>query len=252
MRGYGRKYIHDRSYDWDPDEPVRETDRFKRLALNDIANHTTAGFLAFENKFFDAYLESSLIPANDTVTGGVMEMDPIAVPLQGDDPTNRTGNRIVVNTLDVELYVYVEPGEGVLTFGTTIMLALVQDTQTNGALCTSQQIFAPYLPSGIPYLYQMTPFAPPNLLYDDRFIIHKRSYVTLDPHIAWNGAAYGNCGVGKHVNWHLDLDVPVSFTDGYGGSLANVIDNSFHIVAFATSTTLSPYLQWRSRIRFIQ
>jgi len=219
-----------------------------------ILNETTAGFLGIEKKFYDTYISNVTLDDTVGLTSGMMDPSAtsmISTPAQGDTEQSREGKRIVIKSVQVT---------GLLTNPQieatsappqicTAFVALVLDTQSNAAQCTSDQVFK----NGTADVYGI-PCPLRNLLYASRFKVLKTGVFDLNPvSITSNGAAdtFSWCAKQQHFNWYLPLDLVVNFNSGTNASIANVVDNSLHVIAFCDSNYNAPKLTYQARIRFV-
>lgn len=224
----------------------RSLARYRGLPLNT----RTAGFLGVEHKFYDtAYALAALVAPTDC-SGG--EVDPSATsmmttPSVGDSEQNRDGRKIVIESLHIKgnLRRAAQQSTGNVDIG-RVFLALVLDTQTNGAQMNSEDCFK---------ALQATAAASVdchrNLLFGARFRVLKiMKYTPAMLLYGWNGVTVNINQLNKTFEWHVKFPkgLHVNFNAGTTASVANVIDNSIHMVAFATSTQWQ--LEYNARIRF--
>lgn len=225
----------------------------KMAALRQIANATTAGFLGIEKKFYDSKLGDTAILANTDLTGG--EYDPsatsmISTPVQGDGEQNRDGKRIVIDSLILKGHVVrpanetaADPHEAQKVF-----VAVVLDTHSNGAQMNSEDCFKSLANSA-----RMNCEPLKNLLSADRFRILKSQVFDVTPNTLTGTITtgpYAHYGVQREIDWYIPFKggLPVNFNAGTTADIANVVDNSLHIIAFSTST--GNFIGYNARIRF--
>lgn len=218
-------------------------------------NARTGGYLGIERKFYDTTLAGTALAAPTGATGG--EVDPATVlclsaPAQGDGESNRDGRKITITQCHVAGVITCnsQATQSAADDATTCMVALVLDTQSNGAQLNSEDVFTN---PGASALLASDVFR--NLQYSSRFkVLGVKKITLMNPSIANNAAASGNLTQsGLQKRWRFDLqklNIPVTFT-GTTAGIANVTDNSLHIVAFCTSTGLAPNITYNSRIRFV-
>jgi len=232
--------------------PARRNVATKRRALAQIANMRTAGFLGIETKFYDTYRAPVAVVSPTDCSGG--EYDPsatsmISTPAQGDGETNRDGKRIVIKSVQIKGQITtsaVELAAGPYV-GCKVFIALVRDTQSNAAQLNSEDVFKNW--SG-----DATLAACPlrNLLYAERFEVLKTELLDLTPnalsHVAADAFSYP--GGSATFEWFKTLELPVNFNAGTTATIANVVDNSLHVIAFTSSTQSTPLISYNSRIRF--
>lgn len=225
--------------------------RGKRRAANYMANAQTAGFLGIETKFYDTALSASAIANAAAMTGG--EYDPsatsmITTPAQGDSEQNRDGKRICIKNVQIKGCINKAALEDAVNppGGDKVFLALVLDTQSNGAQCNSEDIFKNLSATTLMCVEPLR-----NLLYATRFQVLKSEMFDLDS-IASSAEAdnlHSTAGMIKTFEWFLPLNnLVVNFNAGTTADIANVIDNSLHVIAFSVLGTAT--LSYNARIRF--
>ncbi len=217
-------------------------------------NIATMGFLGIEKKFYDTGLANAVLTSPADATGG--EHDPsatsmISTPIRGDSEQNRDGKQIAMLNCSVKGLVEIpaseldaQPGEGIQVF-----VALVLDTQSNGATLNSEDVFKNTIAAT-----KLAAIPQKNLLFMNRFRILKSQVMTLTPttlsHFAVD--SFSHNGVSRQFNWFVPLNgLKVNFNAGTTASIANVIDNSLHVIAYVSQTTGAPTLSYNARIRFV-
>jgi len=225
-----------------------------RYSGREYMNKTTMGFLGIEKKFYDTALVSAALTAPSDSTGG--EHDPsatsmISTPVRGDSEQNRDGKQIALLNVSIKGSIDLPPIElaAAPKPGVYCYVALVLDTQTNGAILKSEDVFKN---TGADNVMAANPMK--NLLFMSRFRILKSLRVNMTvntlSHVA--NDAFSNCGKSIQFNWFVNLKgLKVSFNAGTTADVANVIDNSLHIIAFSTSVAPAPALSYNARIRFV-
>jgi len=90
-----------------------------------------------------------------------------------------------------------------------------------------------------------------NLLFGPRFKILKQGTFTLTyPTMSWDGTNMEVGGASRLFSWFIPLNnLVVNFNSGTTASIANVIDNSIHVIGYATVNT--PTITYNARIRFV-
>jgi len=220
-----------------------------------MKNMATMGFLGIERKFYDTMLANQAILAPTDAAGG--ELDPSAssmmtTPAQGDGEQNRDGKQIAMLYLEIKgsvQHAAATNQAAALPGGVTIYLAAVLDSQTNGAQMSSEDCFKNLSAdaSGAPNPLR-------NLKWNNRFRILKQqkfdlSLKTLAPsndatHWAWGGNR-------RNFHWYIPLKgLKVNFKDTTA-DVANVVDNSIHMIGFANNTSLTPLITYNARLRFV-
>jgi len=226
--------------------------RAKRL---DALNRGTRGFLGVERKFYDTALTATAIVSPTDCTGA--ELDPsatsmISTPAQGDGEQNRDGKQIACLYMDINGILNVPAVEDVANpvGPITIYLAIVLDTQTNAAQLNSEDVFKN---TGAAALLAASPMK--NLLFGKRFRILKSStfMFPMVQNTVEGDNLHSSSGQQKAFRWFIPLrGLKINFNGGTTASIANVIDNSIHVIAFSSnSISLSPTIQYNARLRFM-
>lgn len=212
-------------------------------------NVGTRGFLDMELKYYDFAKAGTTIPSTTDATTGVLDptANAIATPAQGDGPSNRDGKKIVVKSLELNGYIQVSSlaNQTAMPEAARIMLAVVLDTQTNAAAATSETMFTnPLAAAGT------APNCLRNLLYANRFrVLAKKTFKIQPTTASWDGVNIEISGNSQNFRIYKKLDLPVLFNSGTTADIANVIDNSIHVVAFANQA--GNVLSYNGRIRFV-
>jgi len=232
------------------------TGRIARAARA-MLNQSTAGFLGLELKFFDTAIAAATISSAAAMTGA--EMDPTALPsavaclsapAQGDGEQNRDGRKIILKSVllngDIQR-TETEDAAGPPTAG-QVLVALVLDTQTNGAQLNSEDVYKNLMATSRGVVSPVR-----NLLFGDRFRILRAECFNMDFKTLATDASdsHAGCGVSQKFNWFVPLEVPVNFNSGTTADVANVIDNSIHVIAFSSSQTFNCTLAYNARVRFM-
>jgi len=223
----------------------------KISAARIVANAATMGFLGIEKKFYDTKLADTSVGAATDCTGG--EYDPsatsmISTPTQGDGEQQRDGKRIVIDSLILKGHIY-NPGtasEASASLPAKVFLAVVLDTQTNGAQMNSEDCF-----KNLAAQASSNPEPLKNLLSGNRFRLLKSQVYDLTHSGAMVAAAnFAANGLSRTFDWYIPFKggLPVNFNAGTTASVANVVDNSIHVIAFSTNSEC--FIGYNARIRF--
>jgi hypothetical protein len=212
--------------------------------------------LGIEKKFYDTYLTDSALTAPTDFSGG--EHDPsatsmISTPPQGDNQSERLGKRISIHSVQIKgnLKVNGEADQAGADNPQRCFVALVLDTQSNGAQLNSEEVFTQA--GAAATTHNDTPLR--NLLWGSRFrILKSMTHVfTLDG-MAYSGTVnqIEQAGAATNFEWYIPFKdgLTVNFNAGTTPSIANVIDNSLHIIAFTTDASNAAQLSYLARIRY--
>lgn len=210
-----------------------------------------------EHKFYDTFVSALAVSSNSGAADG--EADPatvltISAPSQGDGPNQRDGKLITVDTVLIEGIVSTpirtldtEANDGVPF--STVYIALVQDTQTNGAQMASELAF--YNRSGTTLL-AASPLK--NLLYAKRFNTLKVWAMDLPtPSSVINefAANISTPGTNTRFSCFLKMKMPVNFNGEVSAGVASVVDNSLHMICWTNVASAFVSLSYHARIRYV-
>lgn len=214
----------------------------------------TGGLLGIENKYLDVYASLLSVPAPADCSGGEMQpeggcTDCLSCPAQGDGAQNRDGKSIIAKKIFVSGFV----STGTLTDQAdvvtppSVFVALVQDTQANGATVVSEQVFTNPNDSGVVNAFPLR-----NLEYSSRYKVLDHKTIWLGPaNVGTDGANTNSVnGQGKSFVLQYKGDIKMNFA-GTTADVANCKDNALHIIAFATTSGFTPVLSYNSRMRFV-
>lgn len=210
--------------------------------------------LGVEKKFLDVYASDVAVPAPTDCSGGEIQPEGgctgcLSAPAQGDGEQQRDGRKITIKNCFVNFTIRgsVRPDQADVLAAPQIFVALVQDMQTNGATVVSEQVFTN--PNDTAYT---NTFPLRNLQYSGRYRVLDHKCVSMEPCYSFNdGAATGSLVCSEKtgvLSWRGDI--PVTFNDT-PANVSAVTDNSFHIIAFGTTTNFNPVLSFNSRVRFV-
>lgn len=217
-------------------------------------NMVTSGFLGIEKKFYDTALAATSLVAPTDSAGG--EFDPSATsmmttPTAGDGEQQRDGKQIACLYLDISGAVAMGTVEGAVNPPETIMcyIACVLDTQSNAAQMNSEDCFKNTSAAALGAAQVQR-----NLLFGKRFRILKQKSFIIAPKTLCITAAnlFNHGGANVPFQWFIPLKgMRINFNAGTTASIANVIDNSIHMIAFVSSTDGNPTIRYNARLRFI-
>lgn len=214
----------------------------------------TGGLLGVEKKFLDIGRSVTALTAPTDATGG--EIAPssgvtgcYSAPAQGDGPTNRDGNKIVIVQASFRGVIAVasQADQTAADTSCVVFVAMVQDSQTNGAQLNSEDVFTNPTASANT---AADPFR--NMSYTRRFkILAMKRLVLKIPTLTWDGTNIEQTGFHQIIDLEWRGKMPVTFTTGSTtADIANVTDNSIQLVGFCSNTTLAPNITGNMRIRF--
>ncbi len=214
----------------------------------------TGGFTGIERKFYDTSLVGGALTAPSDSTGG--EHDQSATICmnsitQGDGESQRDGRVASIQGAYVKgtLKSVAQHATAVADDATKIYVALVLDTQTNGAQLNSEDVFKNQAANANLAASPMR-----NMQFTQRFrVLDTFECVMGDSNMANDtGATGGLQQSGQIVPFTLSSNL--QFRSQFSGtteSVANITDNSLHVIAYCSNTELVPTLNYNARIRFV-
>jgi len=215
-------------------------------------NQRTSGFLGIERKFYDTNLIATAIPASTDFTA--TEFDPSATammttPPVGNGEQTRDGKQISALYLEFNCVVQNNASEAQTgpTQGCKVFIAIVLDTQSNAAQCQGEDIFKNTNAVAETAMLPMR-----NLLNAKRFRVLKQAILNLDRTSLSSAALndFSSTGVSRAFKWFIPLKgMRINFNAGTTASIANVVDNSIHVIANCNLTTSQ--LAYNARLRFV-
>ncbi len=240
-------------------------DMFKRKRRNDVTIHRpfkkprykqnvrTGGFMGIELKFLDTADVTATLNNPADSTGG--ELPPsigstgcLSAMAQGDGESQRDGRKCVLKSIYIKGIVYAttQLNQTATDNAATVFIALVHDTQTNGATIASENV---YTNPGANADLAAIPFR--NLQFMKRFRVLKTFMTTLqNPNIAYDGTNLEQQGLSEHFEMYKKLNIPV-IHNGTTANVSTVTDNSLHLIGFANNAALAPSIRYNCRVRFV-
>lgn len=215
--------------------------RYFRVTRPRRMNRRTGGFTGMELKFVDSSNSQTLVktPAGSEIDDGTMLcLNGIA---QGDGENQRDGREVVVKSVTVKGQVAL-PAAADISVSGPVFIALVLDQQTNGAQFNAEDVYEQPLANQAVSVFR-------NLEYTGRFRVLATKRIDLNPSGgAGNGTTNNRVETSKAFSFYRKLNIPVRYT-GTGATVANITDNSLHLMAIGQSTAIE--IAWASRVRFI-
>jgi len=231
----------------------KQAAQLRRAAtINKQLNVRTGGFLGIEKKFFDSFLATTQIAGPADCTGG--ELDPATANClngvsQGDGESNRDGKNYVIKSLHFlgRVVANSQANKSAGWIPPSVFIAIVLDTQTNGAQLNSEDVYTNPAAS-----IANNTCLQRNLQYSSRFRVLKTFKLDFNqPSLAYDGTNIEGCGFSQSIEAHLDnLNIKVGCS-ATTGTVAAITDNSLHVIGFATNVTETVNLTYTSRIRFM-
>ncbi len=214
-------------------------------------NIRTAGFLGIETKYHDTSLVARTMTAPTNATGG--EADPATLntlfaPTQGTGAQNRDGRKVLIKSLQLKgtLEIPVAVNQTLLNRTAVVFMAVVWDKQTNAAQLNSEDVFENQANDA-----RVATSLLRGVERGSRFQILKTWTIDMPQVVAtYDGTNMEKSGVHVSFETFLKLNIPVEYVAN-GGTIADVQDNSLHLIAFASNVDQGILLTYNCRTRFV-
>lgn len=234
----------------------RKTGHAVRAGYTTVAR-TRGVYSRGEMKYFDSLLTITAITSSTNWTG--TEYDPNAVPVagintlfaptQGAGINQRIGKACKVHKIKIhgELQMPAQTNQVVADAANITRVALVQDMQTNSTQAQGEQVFT--APATATATLATEAFQ--NIDNFGRFKVLKDKFFTFNsPTLTFDGTNLEQSGMVKRFAWTIKFKKPVEvrFNATNGGTIADIVDNSFHIMANSSNSDLAPYIVYQCRV----
>ena len=210
-----------------------------------------------EHKYYDQAI-SGAIARSATWTGAVADGTPLTLfaPTQGAGINQRIGREVNVHKIRIFGYVQMSAIDDTTAgnvYAQGVRVLLVQDMQTNGTQMLSQDLMDGSSVNAVITAFQ-------NINNFGRFRVLKDKLLPLqDPNFlndGTNATKHDVNGLIRPFKFSINFKKPVRvrFNATNGGTVADIVDNSFHMVAnartfgAADATQPSISMSYRSRI----
>lgn len=225
-----------------------------------IKNVGTAGVLGMETQYCDYYLAAtSLVSPTDASAGrldpggssGGVSPGSLCGVWQGDGPFQRTGMKIVLKSIEIEFTIATlqKLAQATPLNSPNFFVALVLDTQTNGAAGGSELVFSN--PNGVGTT-ATNPLR--NMSYTERFKVLKKMNIQW-PMLSNTQIAAGNYSIsGDQRTFRMFKKLrglQVKYLAGSTtGAITQIVDNSIFLVGYTSDQTTTPIITYNARLRF--
>lgn len=227
-----------------------------RAVMTETRGRAFARGLGIELKFLDCAWNGVAFASSTDGSGGELQPSSgctncISVPAQGDGESNRDGRKYTIKSLWLS---------GVIDFTAAsdqadvfeqqgIFIALVLDTQANGAALNSEDVYIN--PSTLAGAILPQPLR--NLQNSKRFRVLASQYIA--PRGVTTGTDGANtlsvcplAGSKVNLNWKGNITCD---SIGTTANVSSASDNAVTVVAFCASTAFTPVFRGKSRMRFV-
>lgn len=208
-----------------------------------------------ERKYFDTSVNNTAINANDT-SWAATAVNPATIltlfaPTTGTDFNNRVGRKVLLKSIRITGHILqttqsnVNAGEEPCV----VRLVLVQDKQTNAAACTGADVIA----SGGANAPAVSMFQNPANFGRFR-ILKDKKHLIQNPALGYyySGGTLQQNGLMTNFKYSVTFKKPlyVHFNATNAGTIADIIDNSFHLFALTVAAGPAPTISYKCRVCF--
>lgn len=220
-----------------------------------------------EMKYFDSDYNGGAIAAVTTTWVAGTSADPLTTinlgsaavanplcliaPITGSALNQRVGRKISVRKIRCNMTVSVaaQAAQAVADTSCKVRLILVQDMQTNAGQMTGAQLFN----DGTGAATVINSYQNPNNF--GRFRVIKDKMLTISNlNVAGVPGSTDVIQASYRVNlkWNVNFKAPIDchFNATNGGTVLDIVDNSFHILAATDSTAYVPTLSYYARVAY--
>lgn len=230
------------------------------------ANYTTVArtrgvYSMGEMKYYDTERSGVAIGASTNWTATEYDPDttqeatPVANPLclfapvQGAAINQRIGRMVYVYGIKIRGHVYFteQTNQSAADRMTKIRLCLVEDKESNSTQAQGEQVFTDPVTNDADVAVNTFQ----SLNNFGRFNVLKDKTITLgNPTMSYDGTNIEQSGILKPFKMNVKFKYPrrVRFNGTNGGTIADVIDYSWHIIANASSAQLAPTITYVCRV----
>jgi len=214
----------------------------------------TRGAAVQETRYFDNSQANTIL--GSTWTGSEIEnstgKDCLFAPQQGSAVNERQGRKAVMKALRIRgtISLPAQSNQTATEGGTQVRVVLFQDMQTNGAQAQGEEVMTDY---GANPLTNLQSFQ--NLANVGRFKVWKdKTYVMGDQSAAYDGTNMEFFGQLKTFKWNIKFRKPivVNFKTTSTGTVSDIVDNSFHMLAISSNVQQNASVAWNCRVPFYE
>lgn len=219
-----------------------------RPAVVTVARTRGANTGAGENHYFDSDRVQITIPVSASTWSTSQTMDPgtlntLFCPIVGNDVQNREGRKVFLKKLRIvgQVILLAQSGQTVADEAINARVVLVQDKQTNATQMTGDLCFLQGAASEAISMSMST-------VNFGRFKVWKdKNFSFTAPTYSGATTAFVAMGTTRNFKWSVKVNQWVNFNATNGGTIADIVDNSFHILALSQNVTAPVQLVYKCR-----
>jgi len=206
-----------------------------------------------ERKYFDVEF-SGAIPSVAANWAGT-ELDPATLltffaPTQGTGFNNRVGRKVNILSIKIRCQITCaeQTNQSTADPGSICRVIFYMDKQSNATQSQGEDVIDSGAGSQAVNMYQ-------NAANFGRFkVLRDKRYVLSNPNMSYDGTNIEQAGLAKPFQFNFKFSrnpITVHFNATNGGTFADIVDNSFHMIGNCSSATLVPTLSYKARIVFV-
>lgn len=206
-----------------------------------------------EHKFFDLQVDNVGLAAVTTTWGAGTLQDPTSgtlfAPIMGTNFDQRIGRKVEILSCRIKGFIDTQKlvNQTVPNNATNIRLIIVLDQQTNGVTVTPSDVILSG--TGAPAIDMFQ-----NAANFGRFkVLKDKIYKMQDPNLSWDGTNLEQNGltIPFKFNYKWKKPLPIQFNAGNTGTVADIVNNSIHVLCGQNDTDLQCNISYKSRVVFI-
>lgn len=206
-----------------------------------------------EMKYFDSFLSATAIAEGTAWTG--TELDPatlltLFVPIEGSAINQRIGRKVTVKKIKIKglITTAASPDNVDMLNAPCIRLLLVQDMQTNAAQMQGEEVMA--TPGGATTALTSLTFQ--NLANFGRFKVLKDKMLRPSVITAGTDGANTTSQITGQIPFKWNINYPagceVQFNAANGGTIADIVNNSWHIIGTKSNANFDTNIHYQCRV----
>lgn len=212
-----------------------------------------------EMKYFDSVRDNVAVGASATWASTVYDpnvypvatMNCLFAPTQGAGIAQRIGKACKIYKIKITGCFSMPPqaNQVAADAGSYLRLLLVLDKQTNATQMTGTQLMTS--PGVASTILAVETFQ--NIDNFGRFkVLKDKTFMIQNPSVSWDGTNVEQSGLIRKFKMNYSFKVPlnVRFNATNGGTIADIVDNSLHLVCNNSSTDLAPNISYNCRVCF--
>lgn len=208
-----------------------------------------------ERKYFDTELNQATLATLSSSWSGT-EVDPSTLntlfcPQTGTNFNTRIGRKVCLKSLRLHGYVEYPAGQNdssaLLDSPILIRVILYQDKQTNGVQSQGEDVISSGAGSVAVAMFQ-------NAVNFGRFRVLKDKKISLNITATnFDGTDTSMTGNLRSFNWNIRFRKPliINFNSTNGGTVADIVDHSFHVIAGVNRADTGARLSYKARAVFV-